>query len=260
MKTVILLLAIIVLWNPTAFAAVHGNLVEYKQGDTVLEGYLAYDDSFGGQRPGVLVIHDWLGVGPYVRARTQQLASMGYVAFAPDIYGKGIRPANAKEAAALVGKYKNDRTLLRLRANAGLDILRSQTKVDPARLAAIGYCFGGTTALELARSGANIAAVISFHGGLDTPTPEDAKNIHGKVLVLHGADDPFVPFEQVRAFEDEMRQAQVDWQLVAYGGAVHAFTIPEAGNDKTKGAAYDRKADKRSFEAMQVFLKEVFGE
>jgi len=260
MKTVILLLAIIVLWSPTAFAALRGNLVEYKQGDTVLEGYLVYDDSISGQRPGVLVIHDWLGVGSYVRARAQQLASMGYVAFAPDIYGKGIRPANAKEAATLVEKYKNDRTLLRSRANAGLEFLRSQNQVDPARIAAIGYCFGGTTALELARSGASIAAVISFHGGLDTPTPEDAKNIRGKVLVLHGADDPFVPFDQVRAFEDEMRQAQVDWQLVAYGGAVHAFTIPDAGSDKTKGAAYDRKADKRSFEAMHVFLKEVFGE
>jgi len=126
-------------------------------------------------------------------------------------------------------------------------------------MAAIGYCFGGTAALELARSGANIAAVISFHGGLDTPTPEDAKSISGKVLVLHGGDDPFVPFDQVRTFEDEMRQAKVDWQLVTYGGAVHAFTIPDAGNDKTKGAAYDRKADKRSFEAMQVFFKEVFG-
>jgi len=260
MKTVIILLAIIVLWNPTAFAAMRANVVEYKQGDTVLEGYLAYDDSFGGQRAGVLVFHDWLGVGSYVRARTQQLASMGYVAFAPDIYGKGIRPNNAKEAAALAGQYKNDRTLLRLRANAGLDILRSQSQVDPLRLAAIGYCFGGTAALELARSSANIAAVISFHGGLDTPTPEDAKNIRGKVLVLHGADDPFVPFDQVRAFEDEMRQAKVDWQLVAYGGAVHAFTIPDAGSDKTKGAAYDRKADKRSFEAMKVFLNEVFGE
>lgn len=260
MKTVILLLTIIVLWNPTVFAAMHGNVVEYKQGNIVLEGYLAYDDSFSGQRPGVLVIHDWLGVGSYVRARTQQLASMGYVAFAPDIYGKGIRPTNAKEAAALAGQYKNDRTLLRLRANAGLDILRSQTQVDPLRLATIGYCFGGTAALELARSGANIAAVISFHGGLDTPTPEDAKNIHGKVLVLHGGDDPFVPYNQVSAFEDEMRQAGVDWQLVAYGGAVHAFTIPDAGSDKTKGAAYDRRADKRSFEAMQVFLKEAFGE
>lgn len=258
MKIVLILLALIVFWSPTTFAAIRGNLVEYKQGDTVLEGYLVYDDSVSGQRPGVLVIHDWMGIGPYVRARAHQLASMGYVAFAPDIYGKGIRPANGQEAASLAGQYKNDRTLLRLRANAGLDILRAQPQVDPGQIAAIGYCFGGTSALELGRSGANIAAVISFHGGLDTPTPEDAKNIRGKVLVLHGADDPFVPPSQVSAFEDEMRQANVDWQLVSYGGAVHAFTISDAGNDKSKGAAYDRKADKRSFEAMQVFLKEVF--
>jgi len=257
MKALIIFLTLIV-WSSTAFAALRDSVVEYKQGDTVLEGYLVYDDSFRSQRPGVLVIHDWLGVGPYVRARTQQLASMGYVAFAPDIYGKGVRPMNDKEAAAAASQYKNDRTLLRLRANAGLDILRNQPQVDPARLAAIGYCFGGTTALELARSGANIAAVISFHGGLDTPTPADARNIRGKVLALHGADDPFVPPAQVKAFEDEMRQAGVDWQLVVYGGAVHAFTVPGAGNDKAKGAAYDRKADKRSFEAMQIFLREVF--
>jgi dienelactone hydrolase len=259
-RTLLLLLVLIVLLSSTAFAAIQSNVVEYKQGDTVLEGYLAYDDSIVGNKPGVLVIHDWLGVGEYVQSRARQLASMGYVAFAPDIYGKGIRPDNDKAASALVGQYKNDRKLLRLRAIAGLDILRNQPQVDPKRLAAIGYCFGGTTALELARSGASIAAVISFHGGLDTPTPEDARNIRAKVLALHGADDPFVPPDQVKAFENEMRQAGVDWQLAIYGGAVHAFTIPGAGSDKSKGAAYDAKADKRSFEAMKVFFKEVFGD
>jgi len=248
------------LCGPTTFARMHGELVEYRQGEALLEGYLAYDDSVSGQRPGVLVIHDWMGVGPYVKARTQQIASLGYVAFAPDIYGKGIRPANAKEAAQISGQYKKDRTLMRLRANAGLTILSSNPRVDSTQLAAIGYCFGGTTALELARSGANLAAVVSFHGNLDTPTPEDAKNIRAKVLVLHGGDDPFVPAADVNAFENEMRSANVDWQLVVYGGAVHSFTNPDSGNDKSKGAAYDRQADKRSFAAMQSFFQEIFAQ
>ena len=259
MKVVLLAMMVMFLSSATVSAAMHSDVVEYRQGEVLLEGYLAYDDSFKGQRPGVLVIHEWTGIVPYIKARAQQLASMGYVAFAPDIYGKGIRPTNAKEAATVSGQYKADRTLLRLRANAGLDILRNQSQVDPARLAVIGYCFGGMTALELARSGANIAAVVSFHGNLNTPTPEDAKNIRGKVLVLHGGDDPFVPASEVAAFQDEMRKANVDWQMVIYGGAVHSFTNPDSGSNKTSGVAYDRQADKRSFAAMRVFFQEVLG-
>ena len=141
---------------------------------------------------------------------------------------------------------------------AALDVLRSQPQCDPKRIAAIGYCFGGTCVLELARSGADVLGVVSFHGGLSTANPADAKNIHGKVLVLHGGDDPHVPPKEVEAFEEEMRAAGVDWQLVAYGGAVHAFTNPAAGNDKSRGAAYNATADRRSWEAMRVFLTEIF--
>jgi dienelactone hydrolase len=241
-----------------ARAEVKTEVVEYRHGDVVLEGYLAYDDAFQGKRPGVLVVHEWLGHTPYVRKRAEQLARLGYVAFASDIYGKGVLAKDAKEAAALAGIYLGDRKLLRARAAAGLDVLRNRPEVDPGRLAAIGYCFGGSTVLELARSGADLVSVVSFHGLLDTPTPGDARNIKGKVLVLHGADDPYVPDAQLKAFEDEMRAAKVDWQVVKYSGAVHAFAVVEAGNDPSKGAAYNATADRRSWKAMEDFFAEIF--
>jgi dienelactone hydrolase len=232
--------------------------VEYKQGQAVLEGLSVYDDAVKGKRPAVLVVHQWKGLGDYEKRRAEMLAQLGYNVFAVDIYGKGIRPANPQDAAAEAGKYKENRSLLRARVNAGLDVLKKHELTDPGRIAAIGYCFGGTTALELARSGAGIAGVVSFHGGLSTPNPEDAKNIKGKVLALHGADDPFVPPAEVAAFQEEMRKARVDWALTAYGNAVHSFTDWNAGGDNSKGAAYNEKADKRSWEAMKGFFAEVF--
>jgi dienelactone hydrolase len=252
-----LLLALSLAMPAAATAEITSRAVDYKEGSTVLEGYLAYDAAGPARRPGVLVVHDWLGVSKNTRARVDQLAKLGYVAFAADVYGKGVRAEGAKEASALAGKYKGDRALLRARMRAALDELRRQPGVDPAHVAVIGYCFGGTAALELARSGADVAGVVTFHGGLDTPTPGDAKQIKAKVLALHGADDPFVPPEQVKAFEDEMRAGGVDWQLVKYSGAVHSFTIPDAGNDNSKGAAYNATADRRSWEAMKTFFAEV---
>ena len=239
-------------------AAIQTKTVEYKQGDTTLEGFVAYDDAIKGPRPGILVVHQWLGLTDYEKHRAEMLAQLGYVAFCADIYGKGVRPQNTQEAGAQAGKYKSDRQLLRARVNAGLEALRQQPLVDPKRIAAIGYCFGGTTVIELARSGADVAGVVSFHGGLDSPTPADGKNIKCKVLVCHGADDPFEKPEDLAAFENEMRDAKVDWQLIKYGGAVHSFTQPMAGNDNSKGAAYNEKADKRSWEAMKQFLAEIF--
>jgi dienelactone hydrolase len=240
-----------------AHAEVKTEVVEYRHGDVVLEGYLAYDDAFQGKRPGVLVVHEWMGHNPYVRKRAEQLARLGYVAFALDMYGKGVLAKDAKEAAALAGIYMGDRKRMRARAAAGLDVLRSRPEADPARLAAIGYCFGGTTVLELARSGADLVSVVSFHGGLDTPTPEDARNIKGRVLALHGGDDPFAPIKQVEAFQEEMRKGGVDWQFVSYGGVVHSFTNPESGNDNSKGVAYNERADRRSWEAMKAFFAET---
>lgn len=232
--------------------------VEYRQGETVLEGYLAYDNQGATRKPGVLVVHEWTGLGPYVKSRAEQLARLGYAAFAADIYGKGVRPSNPKDASATSSKYKADRPLLRARVLAGLAELRRQPNVLESKVAAIGYCFGGTTVLELGRAGGDVVGIVSFHGGLDSPTPADAKNIKGKVLALTGADDPNVPESQVKAFEEEMRAGGVDWQLVKYGGAVHSFTNPEAGNDPSKGAAYNASADRRSWQAMKSFLDEVF--
>jgi dienelactone hydrolase len=254
----ILLTAMITTLAASVHAAIQTKTVEYKQGNTTLEGFTAYDDAIKGARPGVLVVHQWMGLTDYEKHRAEMLAQLGYVAFCADIYGKGVRPQNTAEAGAQAGKYKSDRRLLRARVNAGLDALRQQPLVDPKRVAAIGYCFGGTTVLELARSGADLNGVVSFHGGLDSPTPADGKNIKCKVLALAGADDPFQKPEDLAAFEKEMRDAKVDWQIDFYGGAVHAFTQPNAGNDNSKGAAYNERADKRSWEAMKQFFAEIF--
>lgn len=258
MKNAIIALCALLTLGGVAEAKIVTKVVEYRQGDAVLEGYLAYDDTVTEKRPGVLVVHEWTGLGPYVQKRVQQLAGMGYLAFGADIYGKGIRPDNPKDAAATAGTYKGDRQLLRDRVLAGLAELRRQPQVDTGRLAAIGYCFGGTTVLELARSGADLRGVVSFHGGLDTPLPAAAGQVRARVLALHGANDPFVPPAQVAAFQDEMRKSDADWQMVYYSGAVHSFTNPEAGNDPKKGAAYNERADRRSWEAMKQFFAEIF--
>jgi dienelactone hydrolase len=232
--------------------------VDYKDGKVVLQGYLAYDDSLKGKLPGVLVFHEWNGLGAYVKTRCEQLAKLGYAAFGADIYGKGVRPMSPEESGKQAGIYRADRKLMRRRALAGLEELKKQKITDASRIAAIGYCFGGGVALELARSGADIAGAVTFHGNLDTPDPADAKRIKAKILALHGADDPYVNGEKVLAFEKEMRDAGVDWQLVLYGGAVHGFSNPANGSDSSKGLAYDEKADKRSWQALQDFLREIF--
>jgi dienelactone hydrolase len=250
-----------VLWLALGVASAHAELktqvVEYKQGDTVLEGYRAWDDSFKGPRPGVLVVHEWTGLGDYAKRRTEQLAGLGYVAFAADIYGKGVRPETVEKASVEAGKIRADRKLMRARARAGLEALKSSPGVDPAKTAAIGYCFGGGAVLELARSGAALQGVVSFHGNLDTPDPKDASNIKARVLVLHGGADPFVPLAQVEAFRAEMEAAKVDYQLVIYGGAQHSFTNP-ASDGKLTGALYDAKADARSWEQMRTFFAGLF--
>jgi dienelactone hydrolase len=241
----------------TARAEIVTRTVEYRAGDAALEGLLIQDSAGPAQKPGVLVVHDWMGVGPFAQGRAEQLAKLGYVAFVADVYGKGVRPTSAKEAGEQAGKYKKDRPLLRARMLAALAELRAQPNVIPGKVAAIGYCFGGTAALELVRAGAALSGVVSFHGGLDSPTPGDARAIKAKVLALHGADDPFVPQAEVLAFEAEMRAGGVDWTLVKYSGAVHAFTNPGAGSDNSKGAAYNATADRRSWQAMRDFFDEV---
>lgn len=230
--------------------------VEYSQGGQILEGYLAYDDSLNGKRPGVILVHDWLGISENTKMRTEQMAKLGYVAFAADIYGKGIRPT-PKDAGAQAGKFKNDRTLLRDRAKAAFDLLAANPKVDHKKMLAMGYCFGGTTVLEMARSGLPLIGAVTFHGGLNTPTPQDAKNIKAKLLIAHGAIDPNVNANEVAAFQKEMNDANVDYQFIAYSGAVHSFSNKNAGNDVKSGNAYNEKADQRSFLAMKNFFEEV---
>ncbi|MBI3601773.1 MAG: dienelactone hydrolase family protein [Candidatus Omnitrophica bacterium] len=231
--------------------------VEYKQDSTILEGYLAYDETLTGKRPGVLIAHEWKGLNDYIRMRTDMVAKLGYVALAADVYGKGVRPQTVEQAAAEMNKYSNHRPLLRQRALAGLAALESQPNVDATKVAAMGYCFGGTTVLELARAGANVKGVVSFHGGLGTPAPQDAKNIKARLLILHGANDPFVPPSEVTAFETEMKNARVNYQLIQYPGAVHGFTNPTQ-TGQLQGALYNKAADEQSWQDMQKFFKEIF--
>lgn len=256
MKTLLLSLLAI----GSASAALVEKAVEYEHDGVTLEGFHVYDDAAEGKRPAVLVIHQWTGLSDYEKDRSRQLARMGYNVFAADIYGKGIRPM-PPAAGQEAGKYKGNRELFRARLNAGLGVLKSDERTDASKIAAIGYCFGGTGVLELARSGADIAGVVSFHGGLDAAAglaaPKDG--VKARVLVCHGASDPHVPTDHVRDFAKEMTDAGADWQVIAYGGAVHSFTQKSAGNDPSRGSAYDEKADRRSWEAMKSFFAEIFG-
>lgn len=238
------------------FAEIKEDTVEYKSGAVVCEGWHAYDTGKTGKLPAVLIVHQWTGLSDNEKMRARMLAELGYNVFAADIYGKGIRPQPpaAKDEAT---KYKSDRALYRERLTSAFQLLARDEHTDATRIAVIGYCFGGTGALELARSGADVKAVVSFHGGLGTPTPDDAKNIKGQVLVCHGADDKAVPPDEVAAFHAEMKAAGVRYEFIAYPGAVHAFTQKSAGNDNSKGVAYNAEADIKSWEAMKNFFAKV---
>lgn len=232
--------------------------IEYTEGGTTLMGYLAYNNNNTESRPGILIVHQWKGLTEYEKMRARQLAELGYVAFAVDVYGKDIRPTSSEEAGKQAGKFSSDRNLLRERVKAGLEEIKKQEFVNVNNIAVIGYCFGGGAALELARSGADIKGAVSFHGNLTTPNPLDANNIKCKISVQHGAIDPNVPEEDVIAFKKEMEDAKVDYVLTEYAGAVHSFTQESAGNDPSKGSAYNERADKRSWQAMKNFFTEIF--
>ncbi|MGB1125172.1 MAG: dienelactone hydrolase family protein [Phycisphaeraceae bacterium] len=262
MKYFTLLLAVTLWALPTHGAVVTKEHV-YMDGDTALTSYMAWDHALikskATRLPGVLIVHQWMGVTDYERRRARELAQLGYFVCVIDIYGTDFKPTNMQEAGKASSTFKNDRKLFRKRLNLGLKHFVDCALVDASRIAAIGYCFGGTGVLELARSGADVAGVVSFHGGLDSPTPEDGKNIRSKVLVLHGADDPFVSREGIDAMKKEFNDAKVDWQMIEYSGAVHSFTQPMAGDDPKRGAAYNEKADKRSWQHMRAFFSEVLG-
>ncbi len=242
-----------------AHAAIKNEYVEYTSSDgVVMQGFLTYDDAVKTPRPGILIVPDWMGIGlPFSRDKAGILAQQGYVAFVADVYGKDVRPKDTDEASKLATYYKANRPILRDRITAAYDRFTRMPRVNTKKIVVMGYCFGGTTALELARSGVPLAGTVSFHGGLSTPTPEDAKRISSPVLAMHGADDPMVPPTEVEAFKQEMKDAKVDMRFIAYPGAVHAFTNPNAGNDNSKGAAYNAAADKASWLEFQKFLNEV---
>lgn len=246
-----------ILLTTNAMAKVQTKKIEYTEGNLKFEGYLAYDDSFKGKRPGMVIFHNWMGVTNETESKAIEFAKNGVIAFAGDIYGKDIRPKDAKEAGELATKYKTDRKLLRERVSLALAELKKQKNVDTNKLVAAGYCFGGTSALELGRTGVDLKGIISFHGGLANPTPSDAINITGKTLVFHGAVDPYVSKAELDGFLKEMNDAKVDYEFIAYANAVHSFTEKAAGNDNSKGAAYNEKADIASFDRVLSFIKSL---
>lgn len=239
-------------------AAIKTQVIEYKQGDTVLEGYLAYDDSTTAKRPGVIVVHEWWGNNDYSRKRAEQLAQLGYAAFAIDMYGKGKTTTEVAKATEWSSAIKADAKLGAARAQAGLDTFKAQPMVDADKIAAIGYCFGGTMVLNMARNNFPLTGVVSFHGDLSNPSAP-ATSIKPQVLVCHGAEDTFVPQTAVATFIEEMRKSNANWSLIQYAHAVHAFTNPDAAKANLPGVAYDKTADQRSWKAMQDFFKEVLG-
>lgn len=233
--------------------------LDYRDGATACKGYLARDEKQAGARPGVVLFPEAFGIGEHVMERARRLAALGYVALAADPYGNGATATDLPSAINMMGAVRSDVNVWRARARAALDALAAQPGVDKAKLAAIGYCFGGSTALELGRSGAPLAAIVTFHAGLECPKPEDSGNIKAKVLVCTGADDPMIPPATVATFEEQMRKTKVDWQVQMYGGTAHSFTNPDAGKLGNPALAYNAVADKRSWKAMLDLFADAFG-
>ena len=252
--------ALLVMLSMTSIAssALKTETVEYKAGDTTLKGFLAYDDASTDKRPAVIIVHEWWGITDYTKRRAHDVASLGYVAFVADMFGDGKTAKDAKEAAALSGAIKNDLKTGMARAQAAMDFVKQHPQVDANRIAAMGYCFGGTVSLEMARAGMPLLGVVSFHGALQTKNPAEEGKLKAKVLACHGADDPMVPHEEVLGFAKEMQDAKADWSLVVNGNAVHSFTNPDADKHNIPGVKYNAEADRRSWEAMKDFFNEIF--
>jgi dienelactone hydrolase len=247
------LIAVLVacLFGGAARAEIRTQWIDYKQGDTALQGYLAYDDSITGKRPGVLLLHRRDGMSDLTLENAKMYAQQGYVVFAPDIFGKDVRPKTVPEMQAQTAIYTNNRPLMRARTQAGFDVLRANPMVDPSKIATVGYCFGGEVAIEFAETGAPIVGSVTIHGSFRGYPPEAAKNINGPVLILHGAEDPVAPFTEVVALIDQLRAAKVPWELNLYSGTEHGFSTP-------KDAA-EEHANDESKAATARFFKQVFG-
>ncbi len=240
-------------------AEVRTQELPYSHGDTELVGYLAYDDAATGPRPAIVIYPEWWGLNDYAKSRARQLAAMGFVVLAADMYGDGRSTTRADEAGAMAGPFNQDRAMMRARAMAAVGALKAQNvaPVDNDRVAVMGYCFGGTISLELARAGAEIVGAASFHGGLTTTMPVKKGESSVPILVLHGLADPLEPIEEVKTFLEEMNAAGMNVTFIAYGNAVHSFTNPNAGRANIPGVAYDAAADAQSFEHLKLFLDRV---
>jgi dienelactone hydrolase len=248
-----------VTFSSGARAAVQTREVEYKAGDTPLQGFVAWNDAKKGKQPGVLVVHEWWGHNEHARTQAKRLAEAGYVAFALDMFGKGKVTTHPKDAQAFIAEATKDPAALNARFNAALEQLKADPNVDPSKIAAIGYCFGGGVVLNQARAGADLDAVASFHGSLAATTPATPGSIKARILVLNGADDPMVKGDQVEAFKKEMAEAKAPKvEVINYPGARHGFTNPDADKAGMEGLKYDAKADKKSWAAMLKMLKQVF--
>lgn len=261
MKVLILTLALVLAIPVVAPAKVVGKAVEYKAGTITLKGYLAYDTNAKGKRPGVIVVHEWWGLTDYPRMRARMLAKLGYVAFAADMYGDGKTANNPTDAGAFAGESMKDPAQLKSKFMAALDYLKQDKHVDPSRIGAIGYCYGGGVVLNMADAGVDLNGVVSFHGTLAAVTPPEKGNLKAKILVCAGGADKFNSEQDVDKFKSEMKNAGADLQYVTYKGALHAFTNPEAtklGKKFKIPIAYNKKADKESWTAMEKFLKKVF--
>jgi dienelactone hydrolase len=234
-----------------AQAEIKTQWIDYKQGDAALRGYLAYDDSLSGKRPGILLIHRYDGMSDLTLQNAELYARQGYVVFAADIYGRDVHLKTIPEFQAQASIYDKDRPLMRARAQAGLDALRANPMVDPSKIAVVGYCFGGTVAIELAETGAPVVGTVTIHGSFRDFTPGAAKNITGRVLLLHGADDPIAPMTEVELLINELKAAKVNWELNLYSGTAHGFSAP-------KNPAEER-ANEESKAAAARFFKQVFG-
>ena len=241
-----------------ARADIKTQTVEYKDGDTTLKGFLAYDDAVQGKRPGILVVPEWWGLTDYPKSRAEQLAKLGYVAFVADIYGNGMTTDDPKVAGQKAGEAKQN-GWLRSRGKLALEQLRKNPHVDPQNLAAIGYCFGGGCVLELARAGEDLKGVVSFHGDVSTTQPAKSGDVKAKILICHGAADPLVTNEAVDKFEQEMKAAGADVKIIRYPDAKHAFTNPDADKHNMPPISYNAAADKKSWQDMQQFFAEIFG-
>ncbi len=242
-------------WATVARAGIVTQDVVYSAAGQPYEGYIARNEGFGDQQPIVLLVHDWNGLDEYEKRRAQMLAERGYTAFAVDLYGQGVRPSNAEESQAESGKLYRDRAAMRERLFAGLARARQMPGVDPQRVVAIGYCFGGAAILEFARAGADIEGFVSFHGGLATPEGQDYSQSTGPILVLHGANDPVAPMAEVAALAEDLTAAGVDFDMELYGGVLHSFTVWGANAGSSR---YDGRADLKSWDALLTFLDEQF--